>query len=239
MEFMSILAVLGRYRVLVAIGALVTVLAAVAAMGAQHKVEVTGSAESRVLIDTPRSLRVDLRPQSETVGAQATLIADLLSSDEQGAAIARAIGVSPDEVAVRIVTLAKATLPSPLSQRASDAAATAPQPYVLTVLAGDFDVPIITLTATAPTVRAAARLAQAGTSAVGALTQARAPTPARALKAEPLGSVRTQEVVSGGRGKIVFLGGAIVLFVLWCCAIIVGAGIIRAWRGELTPAASL
>jgi hypothetical protein len=238
-EFLSILAVLGRYRVLVAIGALVTVLAAVAAMGVQHKVEVTGSAESRVLIDTPRSLRVDLRPQSETVGAQATLIADLLSSDEQAAAIARAVGVSPDKVAVRIVSLATNTIPSPLAQRASEAAATAPQPYVLTVLAGDFDVPIITLTATGPTVRAAARLAEAGTSAVAVLTQTRAPSPKRALKSEPLGPVRTQEVVSAGRGKIIFVGGAIVLFVVWCCAIVVGAGVIRAWRGELAPAASL
>lgn len=104
MELIGALRMLRRRRVLVALG----VLAAVAAGLAVERRLDSGAAaaqepmvaETRLFVDTPTPLAVDVEADTETIGAHAALLADLMAAEPQVRAIARGAGVAVGDLAV-------------------------------------------------------------------------------------------------------------------------------------------
>ena len=122
---------------------------------------------------------------------------------------------------------------TPLATKALEA--TRPvDPYLVSIglEAGE---PIISVLATAPQAHAAAALAKATTAELGAA--ARRGTPARgAVRVEEIGGVAVGTKEAGG-GKKKAAIGAVVVFVLWCVALVAADGArrrgrVRGWTVE-------
>jgi len=197
----------------------------------------TGYAEAQIILDTPKPLAVDLKVSDDTIVMQSALLAEHLQAPEQMAALAREAGVPRDGLTV--ITLPYVQLvPTELARRATRAASE-PAKYTLTVTPSP-TVPIVSLVATAPDKPAAARVAQSVLPVLRAFVAANGPVAVRgrsvkprvrALSVKPLGPVRATEIAGGGPKPVVVLVAFVVLFALWCSAIVISSGLMRAWRG--------
>jgi hypothetical protein len=167
MELVDLARALWRRRVLVAIG----VLAALALAGkslTKPRPPSSGLAWTRVIIDTPKSQLVTPDPDGmDTLIWRAHLLADLLTSQESGDAIARAAGVPPKDLRVQEPLLYASTVPTPLPVAAQKSAAIVPERYVVT-LQYAWNLPVIEITAAAPDTATAVRLAKAATATLEA-----------------------------------------------------------------------
>ena len=235
MELVDILRTLLRARRLVVAGAvlaiLVGVLAAFHVTLAPPKIErrqqVSGIAVARLQVDTAPSAVTNARSQDiiGVLGTQARLLADFMASDEVKAQVARAAGVPVSKLFVIGPSMLEPTVPSPLAKRASEAAATAREPYVLTVGAGlGSELPIITIEAAAPDRRAAGVLAVAAARGLADEVASLGTPGARRLVVRRLGPPRAASKASASRlpvAIVLTLG----LLVMWCGAIVVAKGL--------------
>ena len=148
----------------------------------------TGAARARALVDMPFTLVADLRARTDTIGAQAALLSDLLATDEGRAVVARGSGVPERELIVLRPAATNPTKVSPLADDASVVAST-PSAYTLTVETST-TLPIVTFGVTAPDRARAARVAAAAVTALQRLAAERAAGPPRALRVRSLEPVR-------------------------------------------------
>lgn len=246
MDILRILGVLWRRRLLVGIGALAAVVLCVLPVGRSAP---SGQALSRVLVDTPTSLLADVGARgSSTAAMRASLLADLMASDQAKAAIARGARLPAGELVIHSPSGDPPLVANPLAERASIATAAATARYALSIRP-DPRVPIISISAFAPDSRSAAKLAESATASLAAT--ARGPAGKRSVIAlRPLGPVDASEVAgpsSQMRNRILVL----VAFLFWCGVLVVAAGVVRWWRAlgfhtatqapapRATPAASL
>ncbi len=125
------------------------------------------------------------------------------------------------------------TLALALPLSATEAAAVAHEPYVLTVRSSG-DIPIISLRATGPDAVRAAKVTNAGIDAIRDVIASRSIGRPDIL-VEPLGPAMARTTVTGPR-KAVALAGAFVLLGMWCAGIVLLEWFIRRWRTRRRPA---
>jgi capsular polysaccharide biosynthesis protein len=236
MELISILRVLRRHRVLVAIGVALVVLVAMLVtyqvsfippkLGS--RVQTSGTATARVIIAARTQPAFDLESHiTDTLGTRAALLANFLSADDVRANIAGGAGLKPDEVAVMSPVWGAPALALPLPIKATEAAAIAHEPYVLTVSSRG-DIPIISLKATGPDAVRAAKVTNAAIAAISDLIAAKS-TGRPDIVVERLGPAIARTSVTGPR-KAVALAGAFVVLGIWCAGVVVLEWFIRRRR---------
>lgn len=234
MELLSVLRLLVRRRLLVALGLLAAVLVALVGSGvlgigpAAAPERTSAVALARIQIDTARPLAADLGASDATIDAQTVMLGESLADAGQQAALARAAEIPSADLTVRSTGIEQG-LDSRLRAAARDAARTSREPYVVTV-ASTPDVPILTVVAAGPDRRTSERLASAAAPVLDALAVQRAPADWRRLSAEQLGPVRVAQARSGAVSPLLGVAGGLVLFAAWCGAIVVGGGLARVAR---------
>jgi hypothetical protein len=246
MELAAILRELWRWRILVAVGAAVALLAAVAVMysitlsppGLHARSYELGTASTRALIDTPNSQVVDLgsgetnTPANVDIGAlgtRAKLLVNLMAGDALRNAIAERAGIRTRELI--------AFTPSAASARAPRVAA--PEPSAETtglhmlVLEADGDLPIISVDARAPSAEQAQKLAAAAVPAlrdhVAQVAKEQGVPDVQQLVVQQLNPPRGS-TISGGPKRLTALLVFVVVLGFACLAILVVSSVVRGWR---------
>jgi|GEM_PF-6816150 len=236
MELVSAFRLLGHRRLLVALGVLGAALAGVLTSGA-FAVGPFGGPErhstigyTRLQIDTPNSLLVDLRSSNATIGTQTVLFADEMHKTATQASIAAAAGIAPNKLTVITAVAAAPPRVSPLATNAAAVAAIPYTPYVLTIKAST-ELPVVGIQVAGPDSAIVGRLARAPLDVLQELADTRSPSAAARFTVRTLTPVSfTDRVVGGGR-KLALGGGVfVILSILWCGGLIIGAGLMRAWR---------
>lgn len=236
MELVSAVRLLARRRLLVAAGVLAAALVGVLASGV-FAVGPFGGPElrsivgyTRLQLDTPNSLLVDLRSSSATIGTQTVLFADEMHKRPVHASIAAAAGIRANELTVVTATAAYPPRVSPLATTGASVAAIAYSPYVLTIKAST-DLPVVGIEVAGPDIATVGRLAQAPVEVLQQLADARAPNAQARFTVRTLTPVSfTEEVVGGGRTILIGIGAFVALSILWGAALVVGSGVMRLWR---------
>lgn len=189
-----------------------------------------GEATARILLDTPASQAVEVAPKgSETLGARANLLANLMAEGDIKAAIAKRAGLEPDEL--------YAFGPSSIGGEAAPAGSRARDANLLTmsVLTDDIggQLPIIDIDAQATDARTAAALANAAVAGLQdyLVTKAAADRvdDARRLQARALGAAQAADVARGP-SAILAAFVTIFLFVLLCGLLLLVSNLVRVWR---------
>jgi hypothetical protein len=236
MEIVAILRTLRRHRPLVGVGAVAGVLVAllltfqVSLMPPKlgSRTQTSGAATAQVIIAARTQPAFDLKSQlTDTLGTRAAQLADLLATDTVRARIARIAGLAPGQVAVNTPAMGPPELPIALAVSATEAAALAPEPYLVTVTTGG-QIPIITLKAGGPDAVRAARVADAAATSIGDLIAGKSAGRPDII-VERLGPAVTRTVVTSP-SKAVGLVAAIGIFTLWCATIVVVSGLGRRRR---------
>ena len=224
-------------RLLVALGALLAVCAIalvfVGPIAPGGGTSVVGVASGRWLIDTPDSQLVYASPKAaDTLSMRATLLADLLASDELKAKIVRAAGLRPAQVEILGPSQhVEPVTPTPLVTQALVAAARPEAPYRLSIYS-DGSTPLIAADAQAPDARSARALVDAArTSLEGLLPQLTAGARSGVVL-EELATPAPEEVATHSRARLIALAAAMLVFPLWCAALIMGSGLAERLRGS-------
>jgi hypothetical protein len=227
-ELLGVLRLLGVHRKLIALGVIVAVLAGVAESRRIERQTASGAAAVRLLIAPPDSETndADAHPTDELV-TRTKLLGDLLSDARARAAIAARAGIAPEQLVVE----GPATLPPwaqfPMAISATEAAAVAGTPYILTLEAATAN-PIMTMTGGAPTQAEAIKLVGAGTDALRALLD-HGSRLGHAVAVQSLGPVGSRVIVAA-HSKILVAILPVVVFGLWCVGIVLVAGFARQRR---------
>jgi hypothetical protein len=235
MEFLTIFGVLARRRLLVAVGAALAFLLAILAAGMlpfgprSEPGPPSGTAQARMIVDHRKTVVADTAQNADTVGTQAALLADVMAGDAERDAIARRAGIPAAQLGMQRLQLEQLVAPGQLAGRAARASATTALPYVVNVWAAS-PLPVLTIDVVAPRGADAARVAGATREVLAALVAVRAPALNRGLVVKPLGDVRAAELPGSTPPKIIAPAVAIVFFAFWLCAIVIAAGLRRAWR---------
>ena len=212
----------------IAVGALVAYRPALPPESRKYEV---GVANARILIDTPASQAVEVAPKgSESLGAHASLLANLMAEGEVKTAIAKRAGLDPD----RLLTVA----PSPMGPAAVSSSelrnpkANILSTRVLTDDAGE-QLPIIDVDAQAIDARRAAALANAAVAGLQAFLDSKASVDGvsvtRRLQVRPLGAAQGRDVARGPSGAIA-LGASILIFGALCAMLLFADALARGWR---------
>lgn len=242
MTFVSTLRELWKRKVLVTLAVIIALAAAVSAvyqvsvsppsLGKRGTVEAHGSSE--ILIDSARSPIAGSKRDISGLIARAGVFARLMGGGDVVAQIAEDAGVSPKEVDV--------AGPSPLPGEApgiSEAAETLPYGLAFTEVP---ELPIVSVTTRAPTVREAAALAAAAPEALrGVITsvQKQQETPAtERVEVRVLGPAQAKSEDEAPGGKV----AAAIFFVVLALELGLILGVPRlvaAWRREDSEEAEL
>jgi hypothetical protein len=244
-ETLTVLRLLVRLRLLVALGALLAVAAGAVATGRLGIGPFDGStrlvwvATSEVQVDTPRPLAIDAHASAATIQTQTILLADYVTSDDSRDGIAREVGLRRADLTVTTPSVDSPLRQSPLVSRTLQQAAVSRTAYTVTANPAQLT-PIMALVASGPDRETTVALAGATAKA---LRSAAGPDPGgsgRGLRIEELGPVGLDSFETGGSGLLLGAALAVFLFCLWCGAIVVVSGVVRAWRSspayQCTPA---
>jgi hypothetical protein len=247
MEVLGLASALWRRRLAVAIGALVA-LALAAAVGKSPPTSY-GLGWTKVNLDTPQSQEVDTDPfGADSLPWRASVMIDLLSTDEARSRLAQRLNIRPDELAIINPQLAAPQLSASLPNAASKAAAVNPAPYVLTIYRSNELLALITIRGSAPSKADAARLVAAAADAFKAQAQAGDPitdVPADETDSDAFRSDMSKlqgfvvqsaapvrsEAVGGGASYLKALGAAVLVFGFWC----VGVAVLPRLARKLLP----
>jgi hypothetical protein len=233
-EILTVLRLLVRRRRLVALGLLVAVAAGAVATGKlgigpiDTQARRTWVATSEVQIDTPRPLSVDAHASAATIQTQTILLADYLTSDASRDAIARKAAVDGAELTVSTPSIDSPLRQSPLVVRASLEAAISRTPYTVISIPAQLT-PIMAVTAMGPDRETTVALSDAAVSALDAAAGA-SDDAGRGLETEALGPIRVDAFTSSRSGLVLGVALTVFLFASWCGAIVIGTGLVRAWR---------
>jgi hypothetical protein len=229
MELLPILSILWRRRWLVIVG-LVGSLAVAYLLQSTPKLG-PGTAAAQVMLDTPRSdLASSEEDDTTNLAPRAALVAHTVATDQVRDRLARAVGLPPERLAVIDASFRYPVAPTTLPQAASEAALSAPEPYLLQTR---FDgiTPIIWLEARAPDPADAARLVDAAVKDLSTTYVATGKGSAyKPFTIERVSDTRVHQLITGrARMTAVVAGG--MLFVLWCFCLIAHTSF-AAWLRE-------
>jgi hypothetical protein len=232
-QSVTILLELWRRRALVALVALVAVavgwiVAYKLSFPPEKRSYKVGVATARILVDTPKSQVVEIAPKgSETLGARANVLANLMVDGEVKEAIAQRAGVRPERLFATAQSADSAEEPVTL---APDALSLKTGVVVNTDSA---ELPIIKIEAQAPDTAQAVRIADAAVAGLSDYLDSKAAVEeipeARRLRVSGLGASEAREAVRGP-GLIMAFAAAIFVFVSGCTAVVAAAALVRAWR---------
>jgi hypothetical protein len=213
---------------LVAIGMLAAI--AVGVLASRGEAKQTGTASARVVLDTAKSQLIYRDPSGgDTLGWRGVLLAELAGSRPVADRIAKEVGIRRKQLVVVYPDLAEPVMPATLPSRAAQAARVTSQKYVLTVRFDDV-LPIISLDAQAPDRAAAARLAEAATSALKAVgTSEPVTAQIQGLVVERVGPVHSKAVIDRPQ-PLLGVALAVSLFGLWCAGVALVPRLVSAWR---------
>lgn len=228
MELVALLRVLWRFWLVVAVGFIVA--GALGYMAHQGPVTQVGLASTRVMLDTPQSQTLVADATfSDTLDWRASLLADLMSTDDVRQTISREMSIKPDELYVHAPYMSVPPIAAQLPRQALDAAAAVPEPYDLRIQAADY-LPIIDIDARAPDSALAAKLVAGAVRAIKASASADASEVGRYVVTD-VGTVHERTVVNGPR-KMTIGVVAIVVLGMWCAAITVLAAVLDRRRAS-------
>jgi len=180
MELAEIFVALRRRRLLMVIVVLAAIGAAVAVKETSHSIP-TGAATAQLLVDSPQSALADLQQDTAPLATRASVYAQLMTSGAVLEAIAKTAGIPPTEVtAAGPYTGAGEVLDVPTPSEARGAQIVAAKPTYRLSFVAQTDLPLITVSAQAPTPAAAGNLADSvvlGTSSWLAALQASGKVP--------------------------------------------------------------
>ncbi len=202
-----------------------------------------GEATARILLDTPASQAVEVAPKgSETLGARANLLANLMAEGDIKAAIAKRAGLRADKLYASGPSSVGASPVAPEALRDHDA-----NILTMSVLTDDIggQLPIIDIDAQAVDAKRAAALANAAVTGLQDYLATKAAADkvddARRLQARALGAAQAADVARGP-SPVLAAFAAILLFGLLCGLLLVVSALVRVWRvasdveGELSAA---
>ena len=171
---------------------------------------------------------------TDTLGVRAALLADLLSTDDVRAQIARKAGLQPGQVAVLTPAMDQPTLQLALPIAATTAAATAVEPYVL-VVTNQGSIPILSLKALGPSPLGAAKVANAAADALRGLIATKSSGRPEII-VERLGPAVSRP--SSGSKRPMALAVLVVMFGVWCFGLVVVVGCRNRWRHRRAASAA-
>ena len=188
-----------------------------------------GVAQARILLDTPSSQVVDVAAKgSDSLGVRANLIASLMVGGSVKSAIAERAGLAPEKL-IGITELAEEPSPVAEKPKRDDFVLTT---NVVTNTGGD-QLPIIEVTAQAPSRAAAATLANAAVSGLRDYLDSTASQQhigdGKRLQVTGLGKPTSTLEVKGPSNMIAIML-VIFLIVLGCAGILVVSAVNRGWR---------
>jgi hypothetical protein len=233
MQTVTILRELWDRRLLVGVVAVVAVavgflLAFRPSFPPESRSSSVGVATARILVDSPRSQVVEIKPKgSATLGTRASVLANLMVEGEVKDAIARRAGLRPSQIS------ATAKSPDVTTEKSSS------KDYSLTtsVLTNPdmMELPIIKVDTRAPSPALAAKLANAAAAGLSESLDSKAAAERVAadqrLRVKTFGAAQGT-VASSGPGRLVALAAAIFVFLGGCGLILVGSALASAWRRE-------
>jgi uncharacterized protein involved in exopolysaccharide biosynthesis len=186
MELVDLARALWRRRLLVLIGVLASLALAGKAL-TKPRPPASGLAWTRVMIDTPKSQLITPAPDGmDTLIWRAHLLADLMTTQENTDAVARAAGLDPKDVRVQEPLLYTSIVATPLPVAAQKAASIVREPYVVT-LQYAWNLPLIEVETGAPDQAGAVKLAKAVTETLAA---ADTPSPADVAAADKIAAAQ-------------------------------------------------
>jgi hypothetical protein len=217
MELLAIPRLLWRFRLLVLVG-FVASLGAAYAVG-PSPVPGHGYATTRVMFDLAKSqLVTDAPPAATTLPWRASVAGMLLGSDDDRARLAHAVGVPQSQLVVNNLELSAPFVPASLPQAAAQAANAVSAPYSVITYTDD-ETPIVSISVSAPDRAAAARLALAAVQALQLGVPTHDTAELLAMRVQPVSAIDAIEIPPGhGRKTMAAIG--VVLFALWCGAIV-------------------
>ena len=226
MELLAIAHLLWRRRILVALGAVAAIAAALLVGRAMSGPGPGyGAGAVRVVMDTTDSQLVRAAPVgAATLPMRARLLATKLAADAGRATIAAAAGVPRDELTV--LSPADKALPvieTPLVKQVRDAVSGANAPYVVEVFTQEYT-PMITIRTSAIDPAHAARLAGAAEAGLRDLLIEADRSESRGFVLRTVAPVRAIRVVSPSRRPFIMLAAALMVFCLWCGSVVLFAG---------------
>jgi hypothetical protein len=229
-ELVAFVSVLWHHRVAVAVGAVLAVALGVLAM--QGSSSRLGVASASVVLDTPSSQLIDAAPLgADTLASRAALLGDLLGSDSLRPRIAETMRLPQDKVAVTAPYRVAPPIATPLPERALEAAAITPEPYVLAVQSPT-ELPVIAIDASAPSRADAERLVKVAIEVLAATASEYAGRPdIQPFVVESLRPVRSRDIVDDAH-RIIGAGVAMVAFAFWCALVAIMHGVRRALRSR-------
>ncbi len=236
MDAVTILREIWRCRLVVGVAAVVAILVGLAitytvSLPPKDRKHEVAIASSRILIDTPNSQVVTVEPRGlETLGARASVLANVMTEGEIKTIIAGAAGLHPNELHAGVVS--EGVLPADLS-----AAAANPAAYLMTAHtetdADNVPLPIIEIEAQAPDSAAAVRLGEAAITGLQGFLASKAANEnvpdARRLRVTGLGSPQVRQDIRGPK-RMVALVVAVFLFLCACVGILVLSTLAPGWR---------
>jgi hypothetical protein len=241
MDVLDIFRVLLRHRLLLVAGVLVAGVIGYGVAQRTSQQQANPTASARLLVGPSNATATTLDTVTpDTLLMKAPLLADVLSTDAMRVTIARRTGIRPDELTIMGPAFGAPTVAVPLATRATEVAAIAGTPFALVVRSSDH-LPVITMTASAPSTASAAKLIDA---AGGTLRDFVEHPSAPVRKKDPrlvvqqLGPIEVRTIISGHSG-ILAVAAVIVVFGFWCCAIVVLAGVARVRRDARARTAAL
>jgi hypothetical protein len=231
MELLGPLRKIWRHRLALGSGLLLAIAALVGLGGTKSVTTTSATAWTRVTLDTPDSQLVTAAPAGAgSLAWRASLLSHLMASESVTAAIARRLGVSPDQVSVIDPTLALPLIDTDTAAAATKVDSSIFTPYVLTAYA-DGQIPVISLTAAAADTAGAKRLAEAAVSVLESESSPRGPvkslipTDVGVLGRQPfvisqVSPLDVQLVPSSSLPKKP-IAAALFVFLAWCVATLI------------------
>jgi hypothetical protein len=221
MELLPILSILWRRRWLVIAGFVAAL--PVAFVLQSDPVPGSGTAAAQVMLDTPRSDLASAPVVDDTanLATRAGLVAHSMTTDEVRDRLASSLGMPADRLALMDTSFSDPVAPTTLPLAASEAANTAPEPYLLQMRA-DGTTPILWLAARAPDPADAARLVDAAVkdlaATYGQSGKGRGYMP---LTIERISDIQVRQLVSA-QGRMFAVVAAGMVFVVWCLCLVAG-----------------
>jgi hypothetical protein len=196
----------------------------------------TASASTRVLVDAPQSVMLDMSAQGldlESITSRALLVGNLINSAPVRASIARRVGIPPDriEFSAPLTREWPRAIKQAGTERSTSDILKSPDQYRINVRANP-TVPVIEISAQAPTAEAAERLANGAVLGTGDylrdLGERQAIPPSEQIRIEQLGDAKGGVINEGVSIQVAVLSFMLAL-AAGCAAVLAFARIRSGW----------
>jgi len=159
MELLPLLRGVWRRRLILVVALAASIAAFVGLGGGRSSGASSAVAWTQVTVDTPHSQLAAAAPAgADSLAWRASLLTHLMATDASTRELARAVGVTPQELAVVDLGLSVPAVPTSMAVASALAAAPLATPYGLEVFLPDPTLPVISIEAAAPRPSGAERL---------------------------------------------------------------------------------